>query len=254
LARAGVTKGAFFHHFPSKTAFGYAVVDEVLAAMITAQWADPLREAADPLETIAAEYQRGIGLLGQQQPILGCPLNNLAQEMNPLDAGFRTRIQAVFAAWHAAFRQALQGGQQRGTLRAGLDASDTAHALVAQIEGTLSLARNSQNPDDLTAGCRSVRQFWNPCAQPRPPAPLTRPQDASRNLSSGHLTRQRATDRSGVQLPSTPVLVFQVLSGPRPTTSLASALTTNVHRADWPSVTIAPTLDLVMMGSSGGRA
>ena len=26
-----------------------------------------------------------------QQPILGCPLNNLAQEMNPLDAGFQTR-------------------------------------------------------------------------------------------------------------------------------------------------------------------
>lgn len=171
LARAGVTKGAFFHHFPTKAAFGYTVVEEVLAAMIAAQWADPLGETADPLETIAAEYERGIVMLGRQQPILGCPLNNLAQEMNPLDEGFRTRIQAVFAAWHAAFRQALERGQQRGTVRADVDACDTAHALVAQIEGTLSLARNSQNPEDLTSGCRSLRRFLESLRAPASPQP-----------------------------------------------------------------------------------
>ena len=30
---------------------------------------------------------------------LGCPLNNLAQEMSPLDEGFRTRTQQVFELW-----------------------------------------------------------------------------------------------------------------------------------------------------------
>jgi AcrR family transcriptional regulator len=173
LARAGVTKGAFFHHFPTKAEFGYSVVEEVLAAMIAAQWADPLSDTADPLETIAAEYERGVELLHQQQPILGCPLNNLAQEMNPLDEGFRTRIQAVFAAWHAAFRQALQQGQQRGIVRADIDASDTAHALVAQIEGTLSLARNSQNAEDLTAGCRSLRRFLESLRAPAAAQPAS---------------------------------------------------------------------------------
>ena len=33
------------------------------------------------------------------------------------------------------------------------------HALVAQIEGTLSLARNSQDPDTLSVGARSLRHF-----------------------------------------------------------------------------------------------
>jgi AcrR family transcriptional regulator len=37
LKRAGVTKGAFFHHFPGKTEFGYCVVEEVIAEMIAAQ-------------------------------------------------------------------------------------------------------------------------------------------------------------------------------------------------------------------------
>jgi TetR/AcrR family transcriptional repressor of nem operon len=82
-----VTKGAFFHHFASKGAFGYSLVEEVLAQMIAAQWVAPLAASDDPLETIAAEFERGAAALKAQRPILGCPLNNLAQEMNPLDSG-----------------------------------------------------------------------------------------------------------------------------------------------------------------------
>ena len=40
-----------------------------------------------------------------------------------------------------------------------VDPGDAAHALVAQIEGTLSLARNSQDPDTLTVGARSPRSY-----------------------------------------------------------------------------------------------
>jgi TetR/AcrR family transcriptional regulator, transcriptional repressor for nem operon len=158
LRQAGVTKGAFFHHFPSKTEFGYCLVDEVLAAMIAAQWAGPLESAADPLETIAAEFERGAQILSRQRPILGCPLNNLAQEMNPLDAGFRSRTSAVFDGWRATFRAALDRGQASGVVHGEVDTADAAYALVAQIEGTLSMARNSGEPADLVTGARGLRR------------------------------------------------------------------------------------------------
>ena len=159
LTRAGVTKGAFFHHFSSKAEFGYAVVDEVVAVMIAAQWVEPLQDAVDPLETIATEFERGVELLRGQRPVLGCPLNNLAQEMNPLDEGFRARTLAVFTTWHVTFARALERGQHLGVVRRDVDAADAAHALVAQIEGTLSLARNSQNAEDLTVGARGLRRY-----------------------------------------------------------------------------------------------
>src|SRR5215471_2118723 len=157
LHRAGATKGAFFHYFATKKAFGYAIVDEVLAQMITAQWVTPLEENRDPLETISAEFERGIEALKTQRPILGCPLNNLAQEMNPLDAGFRDRTTRVFQTWQHAYRSALAGAQHRGIVLAALEPGDAAHLLVAQIEGTLSLARNTQDPATLTTGARALR-------------------------------------------------------------------------------------------------
>ena len=159
LQRAGATKGAFFHYFASKKAFGYAIVDEVLAQMITAQWVTPLQGSHDPLETIGTEFECGIEALKIQRPILGCPLNNLAQEMNPLDAGFRDRTTRVFHTWQQAYRSALARAQDQGIVLAALEPGDAAHMLVAQIEGTLSLARNSQDPQTLTAGARALRSY-----------------------------------------------------------------------------------------------
>jgi TetR/AcrR family transcriptional regulator, transcriptional repressor for nem operon len=144
---------------PSKNAFGYALVDEVLAQMIAAQWITPLGTSDDPLETIGTEFERGIELLKAQRPILGCPLNNLAQEMNPLDTGFRDRTTRVFQTWREAYRSALARAQHRGLILPDVDPADAAHMLVAQIEGTLSLARNSQEPETLTTGARALRSY-----------------------------------------------------------------------------------------------
>jgi hypothetical protein len=92
-------------------------------------------------------------------PILGCPLNNLAQEMNPLDAGFRARTTQVFQTWREAYRNALTRAQQRQIVTATVDPGDVAHMLVAQIEGTLSLARNTQDPQTLATGARALRTY-----------------------------------------------------------------------------------------------
>jgi TetR/AcrR family transcriptional regulator, transcriptional repressor for nem operon len=159
LGRAGLTKGAFFHHFASKMEFGYSLVDEVLAQMIASQWVTPLAETDDVLETIAVEFERGIQVLRAQRPILGCPLNNLAQEMNPLDTGFRERTTRVFEVWRESYAQALRRAQEQGTVSADLDTGDAAQTLVAQIEGILSLARNSQDPNTLLVGGRGLRRY-----------------------------------------------------------------------------------------------
>lgn len=91
VARTGLTKGALFHAFPSKLALGYAVVDEVIADMIRGQWVVPLRDAADPLDTISRSFDAGAAELEKMPEHHGCPLNNMAQETAAPAKGDETR-------------------------------------------------------------------------------------------------------------------------------------------------------------------
>jgi len=158
LERLEVTKGAFFHHFPNKTEFGYALVDETIASMIRAQWVDTLAASTDPLTTIGDAFEAGVKVLDVAPLNLGCPLNNLAQEMSPLDEGFRLRTQQVFELWLQTFELALRRGQASGAVSTTIDPRAAAFALVAEIEGILSLSRNSQDRRVLGLGLQNLRR------------------------------------------------------------------------------------------------
>ncbi|MEI9902661.1 MAG: TetR/AcrR family transcriptional regulator [Asticcacaulis sp.] len=54
IGRAGVTKGALYHHFGSKEGLGLAVIDTVVARITTDKWLDPLAKAEDPVAALIA--------------------------------------------------------------------------------------------------------------------------------------------------------------------------------------------------------
>jgi TetR/AcrR family transcriptional regulator, transcriptional repressor for nem operon len=84
----------------------------------------------------------------------GCPINNLAQEMSPLDEEFRKRLAKLFSGWYNGIAAALRRGQKRGLVRSDVDANERAIFLVALYEGYLSLAKNAQDARVLRAGKR----------------------------------------------------------------------------------------------------
>lgn len=157
LEAAGVTKGALYHHFANKEALGYAVVDEVIGQIQRERWLEPLQNAEDPIGRLIAIVQATS--LQQEQVERGCPLNNLAQEMSPLDEGFRTRIAAQFGAWRGAIADALRDGQRRGKVRGDVDAMETATFLVATYEGYVSLAKNAQDFRELQSGKKLMVRY-----------------------------------------------------------------------------------------------
>ena len=108
LATARVTKGALYHHFDSKEALGYAVVDEVIASITREKWDWPLRNAENPIDALVGIVQATS--LRPEALECGCPLNNLSQEMSPLDEGFRRRTAKIFKDWHDAIAVALRHG------------------------------------------------------------------------------------------------------------------------------------------------
>ena len=154
LAAAGVTKGALYYHFDSKEALGYAVVEEIIAPDLRAKWLRPLQKGADPLDTLIGIVQ---GESVQPAAVRGgCPLNNLAQEMSPLDEGFRKRLATVFHAWREGVAAALREGQTQGRVRRDVKPAEAAGFLIATLEGYVSLAKNAQDAKVMKAGIKNI--------------------------------------------------------------------------------------------------
>jgi TetR/AcrR family transcriptional regulator, transcriptional repressor for nem operon len=165
LAVSGVTKGALYYHFGSKKALGYAIVEEVIASNLRNKWLLPFRNSVDPIETL-------IGIVKATSLQLevvraGCPLNNLAQEMSPVDERFRKRLAKVFHEWEEGTAAALLRGQSEGMVRRDLDAHDTASFLIAMYEGYVMLAKNAQDVNVWKMGIRNIVGWLESLRPPR---------------------------------------------------------------------------------------
>lgn len=154
LAAAGVTKGALYYHFKSKDALGYAIVEEIIAPDSLAQWLRPLQRGEDPIDALIGIVQ---GLSVRPEDVRGgCPLINLAQEMSPLDEGFRKRLAKTFHVWQEGVAAALREGQIQGRVRRDAEPAEAAGLLIAMVEGYGSLAKNAQDAKVMKAGIRNV--------------------------------------------------------------------------------------------------
>jgi TetR/AcrR family transcriptional repressor of nem operon len=159
VAKTSLTKGAFYHHFPTKLDLGYAIVEDVLAPLTIARWVTPLGEYANPLEGILRIMERNIG--GAEPSLLrtGCPVNNLAQEMAPIDRGFRKRIQGTLNLWISELEVHLKRGQKTGFIRRDVDTRQAAHFIVMLHEGIYGLIKGLDDPDAFNTLFTPVKEY-----------------------------------------------------------------------------------------------
>lgn len=145
LADTELTKGALYHHFPDKKALGLAVVEEVVRPSLAAMMFEPLAETQLPLASMQALLQAKAAENDPTMVMLGCPLNNLMQEMSPVDETFRLHLNALFQDWVNVVAVALKRGQKAGEVRRDVDAEETAFFIVSALEGCIGMSKNTQS-------------------------------------------------------------------------------------------------------------
>lgn len=154
LRQSGLQKGAFYHHFGSKTELGYAVLEEQIKPLLESIWIQPLVEIDDPLRDIP----RMLATLASRIPDTwrehGCPLNNLAQEMSAQDDGFRERIDGIFDSWIAAFSTVFEQAKLNGYVRHDVDSHAVSRFLIAALEGCIGISKVKNTPQQWAA-CQS---------------------------------------------------------------------------------------------------
>ena len=147
LNETGLKKGALYHHFTSKRALAYAVLEELIQKRITDIWLTPLEKYDNPIEGIKATFIAVGETWGDKFFSLGCPLNNLAQEMSPIDEGFRIAIEEFFSLWQKTIVSALKRGQDLALVKQDLNLNETARFIITAIEGAFGQAKVSQSRD-----------------------------------------------------------------------------------------------------------
>lgn len=159
LQDTGLTKGALYHHFPTKQELGLAVVDEVIRAQLDELVFRRLRDSPRPFETLI-EIIGEFGTHNDAEAVsLGCPLNNLMQEMSPLDAAFKEKLNAILILWGKTVEDALHRAQATGVLRTEVDCRAASLFIVSAWEGCTGIAKSLQSAAGFGLCMRQLQDY-----------------------------------------------------------------------------------------------
>lgn len=154
-----VTKGAFFHHFPTKNDLGYAIVDEVLTGLTIQKWIEPLAAYKNPIQGVLKNLKEKIDASSDEQLGLGCPLNNLVQEMSTVDPVFREKLNDVLEIWIQGVEKHLKRAQAGGYLKNDVDTRQLAEFIVATHEGGFGISKSFRNRKVFLAIHSSLKDY-----------------------------------------------------------------------------------------------
>ncbi len=143
---AGVTKGAFFHHFPSKEALAVAAADHWSATTGTLFAAAPFHLPDDPLARVLAYVDFRKALIRGDLPEFTCLVGTMVQEAYGENPAIRDACARSITG-HAA---TLEADIERAMAERGIVAEWTAKSLAlhtqAVIQGGFILAKATGDP------------------------------------------------------------------------------------------------------------
>jgi len=148
-AIAGVAQGSFTNHFPSKEAFGVAILDhyfDEICGAIAATLNDASRR---PLERLRAYFDLITELFARTGWRYGCLAGNMALEAAEHSEAIRHRLGEIFAEWTPPFAQAIRDGQNIGEIGSELDPDETGAALLEAWHGAMLRMKIDRSPAPL---------------------------------------------------------------------------------------------------------
>ena len=159
LANTNFTKGALYHHFPNKKAMGLAVLDEVVGEAIYQYQIAPLEQVDNPVPVLLKLIDEGIDGITDEDIRLGCPMNNLSQEMSPLDDEFREHLRQIFERWRTALADALRRGQKKGHIRREVNCDQASIFIIATYQGSFGMGKTYQSVELFKSCAAQLRVY-----------------------------------------------------------------------------------------------
>ena len=157
---AGVTKGAFFHHFASKEALGVAAA-EFWTESTGALFADaPYHQPADPLERVLAYIDFRASLIGGAIPHWTCLVGSMVQEVHATHPAIRDACAAsIFGHARTLEADIAEAMRDRG-IGGDWTAESLARHTQAVLQGAFILAKASGDAEPAIESVGHLKRYF----------------------------------------------------------------------------------------------
>jgi len=154
---AGVTKGAFFHHFDSKEALAESCLQEWDLHAAAMEAGAPFHAVVDPLEKLFVSMDYYIQVLEDPQTPKSCLAGTTAQEISETHPKLREAANLCLANQIARIKARLDAACKTGQTQ--LDTESLAKLWVGTIQGSLLLGKASKDESVIAANAKHVRDY-----------------------------------------------------------------------------------------------
>jgi TetR/AcrR family transcriptional regulator, transcriptional repressor for nem operon len=163
VAGAGVTKGAFFHHFSSKADLASALLDRYAtadAAHLESHMERAEKLATDPLQQLLVF----VGLFEEEMaalttPFPGCLYAAYTHEAALLDEASRATVRESFHKWRHRLGEKLEEVARRYPVGPGYDRRGLEDMMLTLFEGSFILSRVFGEPGMVAIQLHHLRQY-----------------------------------------------------------------------------------------------
>ena len=160
ITASGSSKGAFFHHFPTKRDLADALVTQYVAgdlAMLELGMAAAYDAGTDPVDRAIAFLRFYEDMADEiMAGTTGCLYTSVLSEMELVDAGTSDPITKAVATWRDRYAELLAAAVGD---RADIDVTALSDHLFVTFEGAYLLARTTGDPTQMRRQLGVVRRL-----------------------------------------------------------------------------------------------
>lgn len=163
VAGAGVTKGAFFHHFDTKTGLAHALVErwaERDEVQLEEKMERAERLSRDPLQQLllfVGLFEESMASLTEPYP--GCLLASTVHEAELFDDATHARIRRSVHAWRDRIRAKLEEVVESYPPKLDVELDAVADQMWSTFEGAFILSKTLREAGPVAAQLRQYRNY-----------------------------------------------------------------------------------------------
>ena len=157
---AGVTKGAFFHHFATKEALALAGAQQWTARVAQLIFTLPdWTRVEDPLKRLLAHIDFRLAMLDGPVEDFTCFVGTMVQEAFATNDAIRAACDASITAYAERLAEDIQPAIDAYGIKAGSSAIDLAYHIQAVLQGAFIMAKAKNDPAIARSSVTHLKRY-----------------------------------------------------------------------------------------------